>query len=271
MGPKGQSTAGRLEWPENTGFDTKLRQLRVTPIVLQKSVLEPTSAAQNKGWAKAALEGKGPQKRPQRRLDNHLEGVAKAVGRGYCRLQMPLKPALGVRETVAGHRLGAQERGEGVPTFPSNASLVWALRPCSPAPPPLHPAHVVEEGGGGRGFGTQKCVDQKWPKSILPFVNFMISPHEIRLQGATPPPLLLRLSTVLTHPWPPPNSHRLEGPPDLQRTNDQAPQLHSGCATARGPSSTQHPNDRCPLRRPKPPEPAGPSPTAVGHRPTAVG
>ena len=34
------------------------------------------------------------------------------VGGGYCRLQMPLKLALGVRETVAGHRLGALE-GEG--------------------------------------------------------------------------------------------------------------------------------------------------------------
>ena len=40
-----------------------------------------------------------------------MEEVAKAVGGGYCRLQMPLKLALGVRETVAGHRLGALEGG----------------------------------------------------------------------------------------------------------------------------------------------------------------
>ena len=40
------------------------------------------------------------------------EAVGQAVGGGYCRLQMPLKPALAVRETVAGHRLGALE---GVP------------------------------------------------------------------------------------------------------------------------------------------------------------
>ena len=54
-----------------------------------------------------ASEGKGPQRRPQRRLDRRLEGVAKAVGGGYCRLQMPLRLALGVRGTVARHRPGA--------------------------------------------------------------------------------------------------------------------------------------------------------------------
>ena len=36
-------------------------------------------------------------------------GVAKAVGGGYCRLHMPLKLALPVWGTVAGHRLGALE------------------------------------------------------------------------------------------------------------------------------------------------------------------
>ena len=61
--------------------------------------------------ARDALKGKEPQRRPQRRLDRRLEGVAKAVGGGYCRLHMPLKPALGVRGTVPGHRLGALEGG----------------------------------------------------------------------------------------------------------------------------------------------------------------
>ena len=61
-----------------------------------------------------ALEGKGPHTCPQRRLDRRLEEVAQAVGDGYCRLQMPLTLALAVRETVAGHRLGALEgRGGG--------------------------------------------------------------------------------------------------------------------------------------------------------------
>ena len=44
-----------------------------------------------------------------------LEEGAKAVGGGYCRLQMPLKLALAVRGTVAGHRLGAREGGAPPP------------------------------------------------------------------------------------------------------------------------------------------------------------
>ena len=46
-----------------------------------------------------ALEGRGPQRGAQRRLGRRLEEVAKAIGGGYCRLQMPLQLALGVRET----------------------------------------------------------------------------------------------------------------------------------------------------------------------------
>ena len=53
------------------------------------------------GLTREALEGKGPERRPRKRLDRRLEEVAKAVGGGDCRLQMPLKPALGVRGTVA--------------------------------------------------------------------------------------------------------------------------------------------------------------------------
>ena len=67
-----------------------------------------------------ALEEKGPQRRPQQRLGRPLEEVAKAVGGGYCRGQMPLKLALAVRGTVAGHRLGALEgggRGGYLPPF----------------------------------------------------------------------------------------------------------------------------------------------------------
>ena len=51
------------------------------------------------------------------RLGRRLEKVAKAVGGGYCRLQMPLSLALAVRGTVAGHRLGFG----GVPPPLSNA------------------------------------------------------------------------------------------------------------------------------------------------------
>ena len=56
-----------------------------------------------------APEGKGPRRRPQQRLDRRLEGV----GGGYCRLQVLSRLALGVRETVAGRKLGALEGGGG--------------------------------------------------------------------------------------------------------------------------------------------------------------
>ena len=69
-----------------------------------------------------ASEGKGPRRRPQRRLGRRLEEVAEAVGGGYCRLQMPLKLALGVTGIVAGHRLGALDGGVPPPP-PSNAAL----------------------------------------------------------------------------------------------------------------------------------------------------
>ena len=54
--------------------------------------------------------------------NGRLEEVAKAVGGGYCRLHMPLRPPLGARGTVAGHRPGALE-GQGATSPPSNASL----------------------------------------------------------------------------------------------------------------------------------------------------
>ena len=41
------------------------------------------------GTARGAFEGNRPQRRPQERLDRRLEKVAKAVGDGCCRLQMP--------------------------------------------------------------------------------------------------------------------------------------------------------------------------------------
>ena len=73
----------------------------------------------------------------QRRLDRRLEGVAKAVGGGYCRLQMPLKLALGVRGTVAGRPGGGgyltplQCIAAPPPPF-SSATPPWA-------PPPQRP------------------------------------------------------------------------------------------------------------------------------------
>ena len=82
--------------------------------------------------------GGGARRRPQQRLDRRLEEVAKAVGGGYCRLQMPLSLALAARDTVAGHRLGALERGGGgvtslpLPTHPRTQ----ALSDLAQGPPP---------------------------------------------------------------------------------------------------------------------------------------
>ena len=71
------------------------------------------------GRGRDALEGTGPRRRTWKQSGRRLEEVAKAVGGGYCRLQMALKLALAVRGTVAGHRLGALEREGGgyVPPF----------------------------------------------------------------------------------------------------------------------------------------------------------
>ena len=74
------------------------------------------------GLTRVALEGEGPQRRPQKRLDRRFEEVARAVGGGYCRLPMRLNMAFAVTETVAAHGLGFLEGGGGdLP--PSNASL----------------------------------------------------------------------------------------------------------------------------------------------------
>ena len=103
---------------------------------------------ERRGGGGDALEGKGSQGRFQKRFDGRLEEVAEAVGGGYYRLQMPLKLAFAVRETVAGRRLGVLKWG-GVPP-----------------PLPMHP-------WWGGGSGTRKFVYQKWPKSAFPFVNFI--------------------------------------------------------------------------------------------------
>ena len=69
---------------------------------------------------------------PKRRVDGRLEDVAQAVGGGYCRLQMPLKLTLGVRETVAGHRLGALQGGKVggyLPSFHCLPALPCAVQP----------------------------------------------------------------------------------------------------------------------------------------------
>ena len=74
------------------------------------------------GWWEA-----GMHRRPQKRLDRQLEEVAKAVGGGYCRLQMPLKLHLAS---------GRQWLGIG-PKF-------WHFGPPGSPPPPRE--GVVKQG-----------------------------------------------------------------------------------------------------------------------------
>ena len=49
----------------------------------------------------------------QKRLGRRLEGVAEAVGGGYCWLQMPLSLTFAVRETAAGPSAGHPGEGGG--------------------------------------------------------------------------------------------------------------------------------------------------------------
>ena len=86
-----------------------------------------TCLSSDKQMLRDAFEGKGPQRRPQKRLDRRLEEVAETVGGGCCRLQMPLRLALAVSGPVAGHGLGTlKEAGGGVPLpfqcIPANAA-----------------------------------------------------------------------------------------------------------------------------------------------------
>ena len=114
-----------------------------------------------------ALEGKGPQRR---------EEVAKAVGGGYCRLQMP-KRALGIREAVAGRRHGALEGPAGgyLPAFqciPGGRVLqadIWGKDgDGTPLPGPgdgggrHHPARPRGRRGTAHPCQTQACL------SVLP-------------------------------------------------------------------------------------------------------
>ena len=66
-----------------------------------------------------------------------LEEVAKAVMGGYCRLQMPFKPALAVRGTIPRYILGALE---------APSSLPFPMHPCPPPPPPVGAESFNEAG-----------------------------------------------------------------------------------------------------------------------------
>ena len=144
---------------------------------------------------------------------------------GYCRLQMPLRLALGVRGTVAGRRLG------GLPPPPSNASLVpgpWT----GPRSPLRRGRRVVARSAVGARARCCVCVGV-WVRGPL-----------VRLRGPWPvlrglssgggPPGALDRPPGVPSPTPPPSppvlQTRFQGIPRLP------PPLVRGCPAAPGPT-----------------------------------
>ena len=108
--PSAGATGGPWGGARPAGSEVRL----ASPMRGKPSAIRPSSDREDKPKAHSPPPPHTPSDpRPQQRLDRRLEEVAKAVGGGYQRLQMPLKLVLGVRETVAGHRLGAPEVGGG--------------------------------------------------------------------------------------------------------------------------------------------------------------
>ena len=97
------------------------------------SCLNAAGACARAGGGGDAVEWKGPQRQPQKRLGRRLEEVAKSVERGYCRLENPIEAGTCRQGEVAGHRLGALEGGG------------WGFRE----------KRMLE--GGGLGGGVGEC------------------------------------------------------------------------------------------------------------------
>ena len=123
---------------------TSRHQVRLVPPALVPSIHFPGDCA-----AMCALWGFP-------RLGRRLEEVAEAVGGGYCRLQMPLRPALGVGETVRG------DRRHGTP------------------PPDHRPGHTR-----GSAAGLEQA--QHVPPSLGPKASHPLGtpPPSVRLSGLT--------------------------------------------------------------------------------------
>ena len=156
--------------------------------------------------ARDAFEGKGPQRRPQRRLDRRLEAVAEAVGGGYCRLHMPLKPALGVRETVAGHRLGAPEGGGGGYLPPFQCIPDWGMQTHGPTlmPPPRVTSRPVHGAPGGLKSPPRRHSTASGPPPVCRWCwSVFLSPERsVSRRGTeTPsPPRTIQSPALPPHP-----------------------------------------------------------------------
>ena len=141
------SSSGRRQPTSRCGWSARTACRRTAAVIrrdpqgkLRKQhlafIVRTRALVQGAGVGRDALDAEGPQRWPQKRLGRE---EVKAVGGGYCQLPMPLKLALAVRETVAGHRLGVLKGGWVPP--PSNASLGGGGCPCLllPVPRPTQP------------------------------------------------------------------------------------------------------------------------------------
>ena len=232
-----------------------------------------------RGGDRDASERKGPQRQPQQRLDRRLEEVAQAVGGGYCRLQMPLRPALGVRGTVAGRPRGGGSplqcislgrevphhllcpqawRSSGsspriarccvcphllwvAPRAPGEWAGVWPVLPQGFAPPPPPP-----------------CPEGLWASGASPWVVF-VSTVIVRCVAGPKAQLAPGVGPISLFFGPPPPHHHRSGAPPSPRSTALSPRLppfliwakyFSGCFSSSSSTQTPHCKGKvecCPL------------------------
>ena len=113
-------------------------------------------------------------------------GGRRGVGGGYCRLQMPLKPALGVRETVAGHRLGALQGGVGgCPPPPLSTA---SLAPLSPPRPQTTPRVRVPHAVTRRSSASTPASSNTSRNTIWTASTSIGRPSSLQSSGKVRPP-----------------------------------------------------------------------------------
>ena len=114
------------------------------------------------------------------------------MGGGYCRLQMPLQLALGIRGTVAGHRPGALEGGGVPPPLPVPG---WTPPPLKGAPPVHRPPNSPPSSRRLQSYAPMLQGDLL---ALLTSVAVtLLLPLSKRLQARTPPLLLLTAMMAL--------------------------------------------------------------------------
>ena len=119
-GRRSERTAMGRACPTQT--DTARLTTPAAPRALHTAARRGTAAYEGRG---GGGDGKGPHRRFRKRLDGRVEEVAEGGTGGYCRLQMPWRPALAVRG------IAVREAARGRSPVP---------RQTAQAPPPPSPA-----------------------------------------------------------------------------------------------------------------------------------